>query len=110
MDVDDFKWGFKGIVTSWAGWYAIVWFILFLHLAAYLSLVVKWGALPLTILLVVFCQMLLFPMFMAVSWFFYRNGPASEDLMMGCLLTISLTVIVVLARQLPRRLKQLAGR
>jgi ABC-type transport system involved in cytochrome c biogenesis permease component len=100
----------KGIVTSWAGWYAIVLFVLFLHTAAYLSLVVKWGALPLAIFLVYFSQMLIFPMFAALSWFFFRSGSSGEGPMFFCLITIALTVIGVLEYRIPRRLQTLAGR
>jgi hypothetical protein len=110
LNFEDFKWAFDGIFTSWVGWYCFVWFILFLHLATYTSLVVRWGALPLSIFLVFFSQMILIPLFTAVSWYLFGVGSQNEDRMMACLLMVSVVAIAVLAYAIPRRLRKLAVR
>jgi ABC-type transport system involved in cytochrome c biogenesis permease component len=110
LDFEAFTTGLNDTLTSWPGWYAIVWFVLFLHLAAYLSLVVKWGALPLAIFIVYFSQMLLFPIFFALSWALFGSRGANEYPMLACLMMIGLAGIAILEYQIPRRLKKLAGR
>lgn len=110
VNMEDFQWGFKGILTSWMGWYWIVWFVIFLFTAAYTSLIVKWGAFPLAVFLVFFCQMVLFPAFAAINWFLFRTGQVSEEAMVSWLLAASVIIIPVLARLIPHRLRKLAAR
>jgi ABC-type transport system involved in cytochrome c biogenesis permease component len=110
LDADAFATGFRDVVTSWHGWYTIVVFVLFLHLAAYLSLVVKWGALPLAIFIVFFCWMVLLPIFFALSWALFGTSISSEEPMLICFMTIALAGMAILGYQIPRRLRKLAGR
>ena len=110
LNPEDFGWGFKQIVTSWTSWYVFVWFVLFLHLAAWLSLIVKWGALPLAILAIYLGQMVLFPTYLALSLFLFRSNGPSEVPMMSSLGAIGLVGIFLLARDIPRRLTKLAAR
>jgi ABC-type transport system involved in cytochrome c biogenesis permease component len=110
LNGEDFKWAFHGIFTSWMGWYCVVWFVIFLILAAYVSLLVKWGGFPLTIFLVFFCQMVLFSSFSAISWYLLGSSYTSEDVVLKTLLVVSVCTIPILARLLLRRLKQLAAR
>jgi ABC-type transport system involved in cytochrome c biogenesis permease component len=110
LNADDFHSGFKGIFTSSAGWYFVTWFFIFLLVTAYASLVVKWGAFPLAVFLVFFCQMLLFTGFSAVSWTVFGAGSPREGMMFGTLLAISVPIIPVFARLIPKRLKKLAAR
>jgi ABC-type transport system involved in multi-copper enzyme maturation permease subunit len=110
LHIESFAAQFEHLLTSWAGWYGMVWFVLFLHLAAYLSLVVKWGALPQAIFLVFFCQMFLFLIVIPFSWLLFRFSISNEHFTMFCLTLIGLAGIAVLEYQIPRRLKQLAGR
>jgi hypothetical protein len=109
LDAEDFAKAFKQLVTSMSGWYSIAVFILFLHLAAYLSLVVKWGALPLAIFLVYLSQMILILMLMMFGMMF-RMTWNSEVPVFAVLLTICSAAIVALARLIPGRLRLLAGR
>jgi len=64
-------------VLSPYSWYAVVWYLAFLHLVAYLSLVVKWGALPLAIFMMYFFHScLVMPVFFMISAF--AGGPPSS--------------------------------
>lgn len=110
LNPEDFGRGFKEIVTTWTSWYVFVWFVLFLHLAAWLSLIVKWGALPLAILVVYLCQMVLFPIYMVLTWAFFRSNGPSEAPMMVSLMVVGLVGIALLEREIPRRLRKLAAR
>jgi ABC-type transport system involved in cytochrome c biogenesis permease component len=109
LDAEDFARAFMDLVTSLPGWYAIGLFVLFLHLAAYLSLVVKWGALPLAIFLIYLSQMILFSVLMMLSVMF-RITWNTEIPVFVALLTICSATIVIIARLIPRRLRLLAGR
>ena len=85
LNGEDFGWYFHEIFTSLMGWYCIVWFIIFVIVAAYASLLVKWGGFPLAIFLVFFCQMVLFSSLAAISW--YSLGTfSSEEVMRKTLL------------------------
>jgi hypothetical protein len=110
LDWDDFSTACHDICTSWMGWYVFIWFVLFLHLAAYLSLLVKWGALPLAIFLIYVSQMILFPLFFALSWFLFRTEMSNEGTGMLLLMGIGVAGIIDLEYRIPRRLRLLAGR
>jgi hypothetical protein len=110
LNVEDFQEGAKWIFTHWIGWYCVVWFIIFLFVAAYASLIVKWGAFPLAIFLVFFSQMVLFPVSTAMSLFLFGNNHPSEDALVSWLLVVSVVIIPVLARLIPQRLRKLAAR
>lgn len=105
FDANDFARAFKNVVTSWAGWYAIAVFVVFLHLAAYLSLIVKWGALPLAVFAIFFVHMFGSLMLAVLAW-----APQREEPTFFMLTVAAIAVIFVLARAIPRRLRALAGR
>jgi hypothetical protein len=110
LNLEDFQSVSKDIFSSWFGWYWAVWFIIFLLVAAYASLIVKWGAFPLAVFLIFFSQMIMFTALSAISWFLFGVNNLSEETMTGFLLIISIAIIVVLARLIPRRLRKLAAR
>jgi hypothetical protein len=109
LDLRDFEEACKDLFKSWFAWYCVVWFVIFLLVAAYASLVVKWGAFPLAIFLVFVGQMVLFPIFTALSWFVLGNPNPNEEALMSCLLVISLILIPVLSRLILLRLRMLAA-
>jgi len=110
VNADGFQSTFKDVVTSWTGWYWVTWFVIFLFTTAYASLVVKWGAFPLAAFLVFFSQMVLFTVFTAMSWNVFGISVPREEMMMSSLLVVSVPIIPLLARLIPRRLRKLAAR
>ena len=110
VNADDFQSTFKDDFTSWTGWYCVTWFVIFLFTTAYASLVVKWGAFPLAVFLVFFSQMVLFTVFTAISWNVFGISNPREEMMMSSLLVVSVPIIPLLARLIPKRLKKLASR
>jgi len=71
---------------------------------------VKWGAFPLAAFLVFFSQMVLFTVFTAMSWNVFGISVPREEMMMSSLLVVSVPIIPLLARLIPRRLRKLAAR
>ena len=105
LDFDTFGTAAKEMFTTAAGLYGVMWFILFLHLTSYLSIVIKWGALPLSIFLVYVSQMFILPV--AFEW--RRVNGRDDDFLTWCvLLLIGLGIIAGLQLRIASRLRKLA--
>jgi len=100
------RFAFKEPLSELGSYSAFVWFILFLHLAAYLSLRVKWAALPAALFLTYLMQMIIFMAFFATR----LNGPNDEHSIAIVQLCVGLVGIVVLELAIHHRLEQLARR
>jgi ABC-type transport system involved in multi-copper enzyme maturation permease subunit len=109
LNIDDLGRGLENLVFTWGFAVSVVWFVFFLHLAAYLSLVIKWGALPLAIFLVYVFQMFLLSIFMSLRFMIFGPRMGSDFPMTIIQLLIGLGAIVLLEYRIGRRLRHLAG-
>lgn len=101
-----FRYGFKETLSELGSYSTFVWFILFLHLAAYLSLRVKWAALPAALFLTYLMQMMIMMAYFAMR----LNGPNDGQLFALNELCLGLAGIVVLELAIHHRLEHLAKR
>lgn len=67
LDPEDFLYGLHNVLTNSFGWCVLIWFVLFLHVTTYLSLMVKWGSLPLAIFLM-YCAITVMATGTALIW------------------------------------------
>jgi ABC-type transport system involved in multi-copper enzyme maturation permease subunit len=109
MDSDDFGQALSHVVFTWWGLNTFLWFALFLHLAAYLSLAIKWGALPMAIFLVFLFQSMFTTLFGALAFMMFRWQMRSDVPLLVCEISIGAAAIVLLERRIAARLKKLAG-
>jgi len=101
LSPQDFLTGLKGILGSPAGWMGILQVVLILHLAAYMSLVVRYGGVALALLIAYVGNTLTFPLF------FFSFGNVTVFLIMQSLVLLFFTVLLHV--QIMRRLVRKAG-
>jgi len=109
LNIEELGRGLEHMVFTWGFAVSVVWFVFFLHLAAYLSLVIKWGALPLAIFFVYIFQMFLLSIFMGLRFMMFGPRMGSDSPMTIIQLLVGLGAIVLLEYRIGRRLRHLAG-
>ena len=109
LNIEELGRGLEHMVFTWGFAVSVVWFVFFLHLAAYLSLVIKWGALPLAIFFVYIFQMFLLSIFMGLHFMMFGPQMGGDFPMTLIQLLVGLGAIVLLEYRIGRRLRHLAG-
>jgi hypothetical protein len=110
INIEDFGRALENMVFTWGFAVSAVWFLFFLHLAAFLSLVIKWGALPLAIFLVYVLQMFLIWVSFMARFFIFGPQMGSDLPMTLIQFLIGLGAIAFLEYRIAQRLRHLAGR
>ncbi|MBM82351.1 MAG: hypothetical protein CMJ78_17435 [Planctomycetaceae bacterium] len=91
-------------------WGCVIVFVLFLHMTAYLSLIVKWGAMPLAIaVLFVFGTCCIYPLFSLPMMLMYLMTDSEQALIMPTIY-LGAVLIAVIQYFIGVRLKELARR
>ncbi len=110
LNIEDFGRVLQHVVFTWGSVASVVWFLFFLHLAAFFSLFIKWGALPLAIFLVYLFQMFLVWISFMARFLVFGMGTMSDFPMIAGEIVIGLGAIVFLEYRIAQRLRELAGR
>ena len=84
-------------------WWSASQYLVILHLVTFLSLFIKWAALPMTLGIVVFTNW-------CCLWTMFEAGRSSSDGPFVVMCLVSLFVVVVLHFAIAERLRSLAGR
>ena len=98
-------------MTNSSGWCAVVWFVMFLHLTAYLSILIKWGALPLAIFLT-YCAMTATSALTFLFWAVvgFRGGASSQFAMFLPAILVGIVGTLICHIGIYKRIEALAGR
>ncbi len=110
LNSEEFLRVLENVVFTWGSAVSVVWFVFLLHLAAFLSLFIKWGALPLAVFLVYVFQMFLVWISFMARFLISGMGPMSEFPTIAGEILIGLGAIVFLEYRIAQRLRELAGR